>query len=94
MSDADLRKPIHHESTASRVFGSDAVIVSPRENKVRMLNAVGSRIWQLADGTHTVEEIAVTLTGEFEVDLPQARQSVAAFVDEMVDRDLMDWSER
>ena len=93
MSNIDIRRPIHHPSTASRVFGSDAVFISPAENMVRMLNPVGSRIWQLTDGSNTIEDIAVTLTQEFEVDLPHARQSVAGFVEDLVDRNLLDWSE-
>ena len=93
MSNIDIRRPIHHPSTASRVFGSDAVVISPTENMVRMLNPVGSRIWHLTDGSNTIEDIAVTLTQEFEVDLPHARQSVAGFVEDLVDRNLLDWSE-
>ena len=93
MNDIDLRRPVHHSSTASRVFGSDAVVISPAENMVRMLNPVGSRIWQLANGTNSLEDIAVILTQEFEVELPHARQSVAGFVDDLVDRDLLEWSE-
>lgn len=93
MNDIDIRKPVHHPSTASRVFGSDAVVISPAENMVRMLNPVGSRIWQLTDGNNTVEDIAVTLTQEFEIDLPHARQSVAGFVEDLANRNLLDWSE-
>lgn len=92
MSDSDLRRPIHHPSTASRVFGSDAVVISPAENMVRMLNPVGSRIWQLADGNNTVEDIAVILTQEFDVDLPHARRSTADFVEDLRSRNLLDWS--
>lgn len=93
MSEIDLRKPVHHSTTASRVFGGEAVVISPAENMVRMLNPVGSRIWQLADGHNTVEDIAVTLTQEFDVDLDHARQSVTRFVDEMAGKSLMGWSE-
>ncbi len=93
MSDVDLRKPIHHSSTASRVFGSDAVVISPSENMVRMLNPVGSRIWQLSDGNNTVEDIALVLTTEYDVDLPHARQSVAVFIEDLRTRNLLDWSE-
>ncbi len=92
MNDIDIRRPVHHPSTASRVFGNDAVVISPAENMVRMLNPVGSRIWQLTDGSNTVEDIAVTLTQEFEVDLPHARQSVAGFVEDLVNRNLAMWA--
>jgi hypothetical protein len=80
---------MHHSQTASRVFSGEAVIISPTENVVRMLNPVGSRVWELADGTRTVEDISVVLTTEFEVDLPQARASVAAFVEELTGKGLL-----
>ena len=82
----DDRKPLHHPRTASRVFSGEAVIVSPAENIVRMLNPVGSRIWELADGTRTLEQIAVVLTGEYDVALPDARRSVATFTEELAAR--------
>ncbi len=88
----DMRIPIHHPRTAARLFSGEAVIISPDENTVRLLNEVGSRVWELADGTRTLEEIAGVLTAEFEVDLPQARASVAAFVEDLVGKGLLTWA--
>ncbi|MGQ9768635.1 MAG: PqqD family protein [Anaerolineae bacterium] len=88
MVEFDLRVPIHHPQPASRVFSGEAVIITPAENMVRMLNPVSSRIWELADGTRTVEKIAQALTEEFEVDLDEARASAAAFVDELATKGL------
>jgi len=85
------RKPAHHPRTASRVFSGEAVIISPAENVVRLLNLTGSRIWELADGTRTVEQIAVILSEEFAVELPHARRSVAAFVEELAGKELLVW---
>jgi hypothetical protein len=89
----DQRKPIHSPSTASRVFGQDAVIISPAENTVRMLNPTGSRIWELADGSHTAENIAVLLAEEFEVSLSEARGQVADFLADLESRGLVEWVE-
>lgn len=89
MDELDRRVPIHHPQTASRVFSGEAVIITPAENMVRMLNDVGSRVWELADGKRTVEEIAQALTEEFEVGLAEARASAAAFVDELVAKGLL-----
>lgn len=86
------RKPAHHPGTASRVFGDEAVIISPTENKVRMLNPSASRIWELADGSHTLEQIAQELTVEFDIDLAQAQASVDQFIDELVSKGLLIWS--
>lgn len=87
------RKPIHSPRTASRVFGQDAVIISPAENTVRMLNPTGSRIWELADGSRTMEEIILLLTEEFDVSLPEAQQQVAKFLADLEAKGLLAWVE-
>ena len=74
------------------VLGGEAVVISPDENTVRMLNDAGSRIWELADGTRTLDEIAAALAAEFEVDQTHARASTAAFVNELVGKDLLGWA--
>jgi len=88
---SDLRVPVRHSRTASRLFGGEAVIISPAEGMVRMLNPVGSRIWELADGTRTSEDIAVALTAEFAVDLDHARASVVGFLGQLAERGLIEW---
>ena len=92
MAELENRIPIHHPRTASRVFSGEAVVITPAENRVRMLNPVGSRVWELADGTRTLDEIAAALTVEFETDLPQARASVVAFVDALMEKGLLAWA--
>ena len=91
-TDNGARLPVRHPATASRVFNGEAVIISPAENVVRMLNPVGSRIWELCDGSHTLDQIAIALTEEFDVDLIHARQSVTDFVTDLVDKKILDWS--
>lgn len=84
---------MHHPRTASRVFGQDAVVISPAENMVRMLNPTGSRIWQLADGTRTVDEIAAVLAQEFAVTQAQARANADEFIAALVEKGLLMWTE-
>ena len=93
MTEPDLRVPARHPRTASRTFSGEAVIVSPAENMVRLLNPAGSRIWELADGAHTVEEIATVLSQEYAIEPPQARERAAAFLAELVEKELVIWTE-
>ena len=88
----DERKPLHHANTASRVFSGEAVVISPAENIVRMFNPVGSRIWELADGTRSQEQIAAVLAEEYEIDAAHAQRSVEAFVAELADKGLLAWA--
>ena len=82
-------RPDKHPRTASRLVDGEAVIILPEEGVVRMLNQVGSRIWDLADGTRPVRDIAETIYGEFDVEREQARKEVVEFVQEMVEGELL-----
>jgi hypothetical protein len=64
---------------ASRVIDGEAVLVDPGRARIRVLNAVGARIWELMDGQHTLGDIAQAITAEYEVDLPRAQTDVLAF---------------
>ncbi|MEA3335294.1 MAG: PqqD family protein [Chloroflexota bacterium] len=92
MDVSDQMRPIRTDDMAFRVFGDEAVVISPAESKVRMLNSPASRIWQLADGTRTIDEIATAVTLEYDVDLPAARKDVSRFVEELVDKGLLKWA--
>jgi hypothetical protein len=82
-------QPDKHPRTASRLVDGEAVIILPEEGVVRMLNQVGSRIWDLADGTRPVRDIAETIYGEFDVEREQARKEVVEFIQEMVEGELL-----
>ena len=71
--------PQQAPNVVSRQIEDEAVLVHPVQGKVRVLNAVGARVWELADGQHTVAEIAQMITAEYEVDLPRAEADVLTF---------------
>jgi hypothetical protein len=70
-------------NVVSRQIDDEAVLVHPLQGKVRVLNAVGARVWELADGQRTVAEIAQTITAEYDVELPRAQADVLAFCDDL-----------
>jgi hypothetical protein len=85
------RKPAHHPRTASRVFSGEAVVITPAENKVRMLNPAGSRIWELADGSRSVAEIVAVLTEEFDVEPARAERTTLELLDTLAEQGLIVW---
>ena len=91
MLDSFTQRPVHAVDAASRVYGKDAVVISPEEGKVRLLNPTATRIWQLADGSRSVGEIATQLTEEFEVDFEHAQQSVIRLLAELSEKKLITW---
>jgi hypothetical protein len=58
---------------------------------VRLLNKTATRIWQLADGSRSVEEIASALTDEFDIDFQQAHGSVIRLLTELSEKKLITW---
>ena len=71
--------PQHVPMVVSRVIDGEAVLVHPGQAKIRVLNAIGARIWELVDGQQTLGDIAQAITAEYEVDLPRAQTDVVAF---------------
>ena len=84
-------RPVAHPDVAARIVAGEAVVLSPNQHMVRMLNEVGTRIWELADGTRTPADIAVQLTEEYEVELPDAQTHTARFLGELHARGLLTW---
>lgn len=74
---------------AWRVFEDGAVIVSPTESVMHSLNPVGTRIWELADGTLTVSEILDSVVSEFDVTREEAEKDIAAFCQELSDKGML-----
>lgn len=81
--------PAPHPQAISRVVDGEAVIVLPESGQVGVLNEVGTRVWELADGTRSLEEIVAAILEEFEVTPERARQDVDAFVQELVEKGML-----
>lgn len=68
--------------TASRLIDGQAVVITIDENKLHVLNEVGSRIWQLCTG-RSGAEVLDSLVAEFEVNRSRAAADLAGFVAEL-----------
>jgi hypothetical protein len=75
--------------TAWRIIEGEAVILSMESKVLRGLNPVGSRIWELIDGRRSLEEITGTIVQEFDVTPAAAAQDVRTFIQELLDRGLV-----
>jgi len=74
---------------AGRVIEDEAVLVLPDSGQVLVLNQVGGRIWELADGTRTVAEIAKVIVDEYEVTEEQALADVQAFIEKLMEKQVL-----
>ena len=59
-------------------------------NELFRVNATGGRIWDLLGKGHSAEEIALTISSEFEgADLERVRTAVHSFLKELSKRELI-----
>ena len=82
-------RPHHAASVAGRALDDEAVLIHPGQGQVRVLNRVGARLWELADGQRTIAEMAEVIAGEYEVSLAKAESDAAAFCTDLADRGLL-----
>ncbi len=74
---------------ASRQSGDELVVVLPEQGKYFVLNETGARIWQLADGRHTLGDIAQTLVKDWGIDATQAQEDVLKLAGQLVEREAL-----
>ena len=76
--------PTPHPQVAAQIVDDEAVIVLADAGEVNVLNPVGTRVWELSDGSHTIQQIVEEIADEFEVNLEQAREDVVEFLETLV----------
>lgn len=75
--------PNKSPQTASRIIDNEAVIIVPEYSEVKVLNEVGSRIWELLDGNKDIQTIAYIISDEFEAPLDKIIEDVKDFIEEL-----------
>lgn len=81
--------PRRTPSVASRALDGEAVLVHPGQSKVAVLNDVGSRLWELADGRRSIADMARVIADEYEVSLIKAEADTEAFCRDLAGRGLL-----
>ncbi|MCG8418775.1 MAG: PqqD family protein [Proteobacteria bacterium] len=75
--------------TAGRIVDGLAFIVTPDNNKLHVLNATATCLWQLAAEGCTVERSADELTERYEVDRETALRDVETCLNDLVARQIL-----
>lgn len=75
--------------TPARTIDGEAIVITPHDSTLHTLNETATYIWDRADGTRTLEEIAAEMLEEFETDAETLRADALDFVQTAVDKGLM-----
>ncbi len=76
--------PVAHSQVAARIVDGSAVIVLADSGTVTVLNDVGTRVWELIDGSRSVSIIAQTIESEFDVSLEEAKRDVKGLIEQLI----------
>lgn len=74
---------LQSERTACRVIDGKAVVITIDQNELHVLNSVGTRVWELADG-RPLTAIVEQIVREFEVEPERAAKDVRAFAEQLL----------
>jgi hypothetical protein len=93
--DAEMTIPRRSDRFVSRNVGGETFIVPVRAGVANLeaiftLNGVGSSIWERVDGKKTVAELTRALTVEFDVTEAEAAADVAAFLELLASKGLIE----
>ena len=77
--------PVRAAQAVCRQVEDVMVILLPENGEVKVVNAVGARIFELVDGLTDVREIAAAIAGEYQVTAEQAETDTLAFLRELQD---------
>jgi len=72
-----------------REVDQEAVLVLPKRGKIKVLNDVGARIWQLCNGQNSVSDIVDTIYSEYDVERCQAESDTLQFLEALAQRGMI-----
>jgi len=81
--------PAQNPRAAWRVYEGEAVIVSPEDSTLHVLNPVGTLIWEAADGRTALATIVGRVCEAFDVDRVTAVRDATTFIDLLRQRGLL-----
>jgi Coenzyme PQQ synthesis protein D (PqqD) len=80
-----LRNP----SVLWRELDGEAILLNPKEGCSYNLNNVGTLIWKMLDGEHTIEDLANAICELYDVENEQALQDVSYLLNELQENNLV-----
>lgn len=78
-----------HEDVHSTVLEGETVLLNLDNGMYYSLNRVGTVIWELCDGHHTLKQILVEICEKFEVEEAQAKHDLLLLSSQLLEQKLL-----
>ncbi len=83
-------RPRCHRDAICKVVDGEGLIVHARTGSYHVLNTVGTRIWQLMDGTRDLAGLTRAVAEEFEVEPQRAEADLREFLTALAGLDMLE----
>ena len=91
MTASNQNRLVVDRSVSWQILDGDAVIVSPKTGKIRVLNQVCTFIWQMLVLDHNAAEIQDALVSNYAITPERAARDLQAFISDLSQRNLIFW---
>ncbi|OGF62385.1 MAG: hypothetical protein A2Y62_17200 [Candidatus Fischerbacteria bacterium RBG_13_37_8] len=78
------KKPVKNEKYPYRIIDGQALIIDPASNVIKLLNEVGTKVWESIDGENTGNDILKIIIDEYEVSPEIAKNDLVKFLQELL----------
>ena len=82
-------RPVRRSDVLAQGAGETMILLTPDSGEYFTLNEVGGRIWELADGSRSVTEIAGLLVEEYEAPLEEIQADALKLLGELAEEQLV-----
>ena len=80
---------VRNASVLWRELDGEAILLNPKQGYSYNLNLVGTLVWKLLDGQHTIEDLTMAVCEAYEVEPEQAGQDVKLLLDDLLTNKLI-----
>lgn len=74
---------LRNKAVLWRELDGEAILLDPQEGCSYNLNAVGTLIWKMLDGTHSINEIVSAICEKYEVEQEQALKDLELLLNDL-----------
>jgi Coenzyme PQQ synthesis protein D (PqqD) len=85
----EFKRPAHADQVIAQKVSNTMVLLHLGNGEYYSLDEVGLRIWELCDGTRSVQDLAVQVCQEFDALPEQVEHDVRALLDELAAEQLV-----
>jgi len=74
--------PKRGEQIIAQKAANDVVLLNMEDGNYYSLNEIGSRVWELCDGNHSVSQLVATLAGEYDAPAQALERDVVELLED------------